>query len=74
MKLLPENLINPLIPNIIDIKYTTNKTAIKLADIAEKLKSEKYDVAISEIILRTDKPDLNKKGNEVNTHFCNKNV
>ena len=36
---------------------------------AGKLKSEKCDVTVSEIILRTDKPYLNKKGNEVNTHL-----
>ena len=44
-----------------------NETPRKVVDIAEKLKSEKCDAIISEIILRTDKPDLNKKGNEVST-------
>ena len=38
-----------------------NEIARKVLDIAEKLKSEKCDVTISEIILRTDKPDLNQK-------------
>lgn len=46
-----------------------NEIATKVVDVAEKLKSEKCDVTISEIILRTNKPDLNKKGNVVNTHL-----
>ena len=46
-----------------------NEIATKVVDVAEKLKSEKCDVTISEIILRRDKPDLNKKGNVVNTHL-----
>ena len=38
-----------------------NKIARKVVNTAKKMKSEKCDVPISKIILRTDKPGLNKK-------------
>ena len=56
--------MNNLISNI-----PPNEITIKVVNIAEKMKSNKCDFTISEIILRTDKPDLTKKGNELNIQF-----
>ena len=46
-----------------------------IIDLASELKSEKSSVSISSIIMGADKPELNKKGNEVNHHLkelCNR--
>ena len=46
-----------------------------IIDLASKLKSEKSGVSISSIMMREDKPELNKKGSEVNHHLkemCNR--
>ena len=45
---------------------------IRIIDLATELKSEKSDVSISTIVMRADKPELNRKGNEVNTHLKEK--
>ena len=46
-----------------------------IIDLASELKSKKPGVSISSITMRTDKPELNKKGREVNHHLkeiCNR--
>lgn len=43
------------------LNTSPNEIARKVVDTAKKMKSEKCDVPISKIILRTDKPDLNEK-------------
>ena len=46
-----------------------------IIDLASELKSEKSGVSVSSIIMRADKPELNKKGSEVNHHLkemCNR--
>ena len=45
-----------------------DKIAKNHIDLASKLKSEKSDVSISPIIMRADKPELNKKVSKVNNH------
>ena len=45
---------------------TPSEIAEKITSLASEMKSNKCDVSISAIIIRTDKPDLNKKGIEVN--------
>ena len=75
-----DNYVKPFIPaqpNHFVFHVTTNdcnfnapqiEFARKSVDKAGVLKSEKCDDAISEIILRTDKLDLNKKENEFKAH------
>ena len=41
----------------------------EVVDRARGLKSEKCYARISEIVMKADKPSLNKKGNEVNAHL-----
>ena len=46
-----------------------------IIDLASQLKSEKSGVSVSSFIMRADKPELNKKGSEVNHHLkemCNR--
>ena len=52
-----------------------DKIAKTVIDLASELKSKKSGVSISSIIIRADKPELNKKGSEVNHHLkemCNR--
>ena len=48
---------------------SSNEFWRKVAEIAEKLKSEKCGVTVSELKLRKDKPDINKKKDEVKTYL-----
>ena len=48
---------------------TPTEVARKVFDIAGRLKSDNCDVTISELIIRIDNPDLDKKRTEVNTHL-----
>ena len=46
-----------------------------IIDLASELKSEKSGASMSSIIMTADKPELNKKGTEVNHHLkemCNR--
>ena len=45
---------------------TPSEIAEKITSLASEMKSNKCDVSRSAIIIRTGKPDLNKKGIEVN--------
>ena len=52
-----------------------DEIAKAIIDLASELKSEKTGVSISSIIMQADKPELNKKGSEVNHHLkemCNR--
>ena len=52
--------------NDLQSNATPSKIAEKVPSLASEMKSNKCEVSISAIIIRTDKPDLNKKGIEVN--------
>ena len=52
--------------NDLQSNATPSEIAEKVTSLAWEMKSNKCDASISAIIIRTDKPDLNKKGNEVN--------
>ena len=63
------------ITNYLSSNRPPNEIAKAIIDLASELKSEKSGVSISSIIMRADKPELNKKGSEVNHHLkemCNR--
>ena len=66
---MPDHFILHVGTNDLVSNIPPNEIASKVVDLAKQLKSENSDVSVSEIILRTDKPDLSKKGKEVNTHL-----
>ena len=47
----------------------SEEIARNIVNLTSEMKSENSDVSISTIITRTDKPELNKKGTEVNNHL-----
>ena len=52
------------------ITYTAPvEIAKNIVNLASEMISAKSDISISTIITRTDKPELNKKGTEVNNHL-----
>ena len=65
----PDHFILHVRTNDSTLNTPPNEVTRRVVDIAEKFKFEKCYVKISEIILRTDKTDLNKKGNEINTRL-----
>ena len=65
----PDHLILHFEKNDLIWNTSPNVNARKPNDIAEKLKCEIYNVTVSEIILRTDKLDLNKNGTEGDTYL-----
>ena len=52
--------------NDLNSNATPNEIAANIVNLAAEMKTEKCTVSISGIIIRTDKPELNKKGLEVN--------
>ena len=57
------------------ISKLPDEIAKAIIDLTSELKSEKSGVNISSIIMRADKPELNKKRSEVNHHMkemCNR--
>ena len=61
--------------NDLNSNIPPDENAKVIIDLASELKSEKSGVSISSIIMRADKPELNKKGSEVNHHLkemCNR--
>ena len=74
----PNHFILHADTNDLNSNRPSEKIAKTIIDLASELKSEKSGVSISSIIMRADKPELNKKGSEVNHHLketCNrKNV
>ena len=71
IKTQPEYSICHVRANDLIWNTSPNEIVRKTVDMAEK-----WGITLSEIILRTDIPDWNKKGYEVNTHLtviCKKN-
>ena len=62
----PDHIILHVGTNDLQSNATPSEIAEKITSLASEMKSNKCDVSISAIIIRTDKPDLNKKGIEVN--------
>ena len=71
----PNHFILHLGTNDLSSNRPPDEIAKAIFDLASELKSEKSGVSISSVIMRADKPELNKKGNEVNHYFkemCNR--
>ena len=62
----PDHIILYVGTNDLQSNATPSEIAEKITSLASEMKSNKCDVSISAMIIRTDKPDLNKKGIEVN--------
>ena len=75
IRVKPNRFILDLVTNDLSSNRPPDEIAKAIIDLASELKSEKSCVSISSIIMRADKPELNKKGSEVNHHLkkmCNK--
>ena len=71
----PNHFILHVGTNDLSSNRPPDEIAKAIIDLASELKSEKSGVSISSIIMRADKPELNKKGSEVNHHLkemCNR--
>ena len=71
----PNRFILHVGTNDLNSNRPPDEIAKAIIDLASELKSEKSGVSISSIIMRADKPELNKKGSEVNHHLkemCNR--
>ena len=69
----PDHIILHVGTNDLQSNATPSEITEKITSLASEMKSNKCDVSISAIIIRTDKLDLNKKGIEVNnalTEMC----
>ena len=62
----PDHIILHVGTNDLNSNATPNEIASNIVNIATEMKTEKCDVSISAIIIRTDKQDLNEKGLKVN--------
>ena len=62
----PDHAILHIGTNDLNSNATPNEIAANIVNLAAEMKTEKCTVSISGIIIRTDKPELNKKGLEVN--------
>ena len=65
----PDHFVLHVMTNGSVSNISSNEFWRKVAEIAEKLKSEKCGVTVSELKLRKDKPDINKKKDEVKTYL-----
>ena len=65
----PNDFILHVSINDLNSNIPPDEIAKVIIDLASELKSEKSGVSISSIIMRSDKPELNKKGSEVNQHL-----
>ena len=71
----PNHFILHVGTNNLSSNRPLDEIAKAIIDLASELKSEKSGVSVSSIIMRADKPELNKKGSEVNHHLkemCNR--
>ena len=71
----PNRFILHIGTNDLSSNRPPDEIAKAIIDLASELKSEKSSVNISSVIMRADKPELNKKGNEVNHYLkemCNR--
>ena len=62
----PDHAILHIGTNDLNSNATPNEIVANIVNLAAEMKTEKCTVSISGIIIRTDKPELNKKGLEVN--------
>ena len=62
----PDHIILHVGTNDLQSNATPREIAEKTTSLVSEMKSNKCEVSISAIIIRTDKPDLNEKGTEVN--------
>ena len=62
----PDHAILHIGTNDLNSNARPNEIAANIVNLAAEMKTEKCTVSISGIIIRTDKPELNKKGLEVN--------
>ena len=62
----PDHVILHIGTNDLNSNAALTEIAAKIVNLATEMKTEICDVSISGIIIRTDKPELNKKGSEVN--------
>ena len=62
----PDHIILHVGTNDLQSNATPSEIAEKTTSLVSEMKSNKCEVSISAIIIRTDKPDLNEKGTEVN--------
>lgn len=65
----PDHFILHVGTNDLTSNTPSDEIARNIINLASEMKSEKSDVSISTIITRADKPELNKKGIEVNNHL-----
>ena len=65
----PDHFILHVGTNDLTSNSPSDEIARNIINLASEMKSEKSDVSISTIITRADKPELNKKGIEVNNHL-----
>ena len=65
----PDHFILHVGTNDLTSNTPSDEIARNIINLASEMKSEKSDVSISTIITRADKPELNKKGVEVNNHL-----
>ena len=71
----PNHFILHVGTNSLSSNRPPDEIANAIIDLASELKSKKSGVSISTIMMRADKPELNKKGSEVNHHLkemCNR--
>ena len=72
----PDHIILHVGTNDLQSNANLSEIAEKIASLPSEMKSNKCEASISAIIIRTDKPDLNKKGIEVNNalkEMCEEN-
>ena len=62
----PDHIIVHVGTNDLCSNASPNEIATNIVKLTTEMKTDKCDVSISGIIIRTDKPDLNRKGLEVN--------
>ena len=75
IRMKPNQFILHVDTNDLNSNRPPDVIAKAIIDLASELKSEKSGVSVSSIIMRADKPELNKKGSEVNHHLkemCNR--
>ena len=65
----PNHFILRVGTNNLNTRRSPELIAISIVDLARTLKGNSRDVIVSNIIVRTDNSNLNKKGCEVNAHL-----
>ena len=65
----PDHFILHVGTNDLNTDQSSEDIAKSIVNLATSIKSNKHDVSISNIIIRADNPNLNKKGCEVNSRL-----